>query len=168
MSFSPPKMNLGAVCGLRSVRVGICEDPKDYRLCGYAEAVAGSKRARRGLNRVQQLPLDDWNSSKKNCTCGSQRYRMLLFDEGKERVSSDGKTTFQKGVKAEEVEKVLAQRGQLRRVEILRCRVRYFTQGRVLVGKAFVKGFQHVAVENRDRAVEMPGGLFAPRKIGTK
>ena len=34
---------------LNPVRAGIVDDPKDYRWCSYAEAVAGSKRAGRGL-----------------------------------------------------------------------------------------------------------------------
>lgn len=34
---------------LNPVRAGIVEDPKDYRFCGYAEAVAGKKLARKGI-----------------------------------------------------------------------------------------------------------------------
>ena len=34
------------------------KDPKDYRWSGYAEAVAGSKRIRRGLCRVMGVPYE--------------------------------------------------------------------------------------------------------------
>ena len=37
---------MSAYIDLNAVRAGIVEDPKDYRWCGYAEAVAGSKVAR--------------------------------------------------------------------------------------------------------------------------
>lgn len=32
-----------------AVRAGLLKDPKDYRWCGYAEAVAGRESARSGL-----------------------------------------------------------------------------------------------------------------------
>ena len=31
------------------MRAGIVEDPKEYRFCGYAEAVADEKRSKLGL-----------------------------------------------------------------------------------------------------------------------
>ena len=37
---------------LNPVRAGIVKDPKDYRYCGYAEAVGGLKQARAGLRSV--------------------------------------------------------------------------------------------------------------------
>ena len=43
---------MAAYIDLNPVRAGIVEDPKDYRWCGYAEAVAGKERAREGLQRV--------------------------------------------------------------------------------------------------------------------
>ncbi len=52
---------MAAYIDLNPVRAGLVEDPKDYRWCGYAEAVAGSKRARRGLCRVLERPLDSWD-----------------------------------------------------------------------------------------------------------
>ncbi len=45
---------------LNPVRAGRVEDPKDYRWSGYGEATGGSKRARRGLCRVLEAPLDGW------------------------------------------------------------------------------------------------------------
>jgi putative transposase len=37
---------MAAYIDLNPVRAGICEDPKDYRWCGYGEAVAGGGQAR--------------------------------------------------------------------------------------------------------------------------
>jgi len=38
-----------AYIDLNPVRAGIVKDPKDYRFCGYGEAVGGSKVARAGI-----------------------------------------------------------------------------------------------------------------------
>ena len=43
---------MAAYIDLNPVRAGMVDDPKDYRWCSYAEAVAGKKRAREGLQRV--------------------------------------------------------------------------------------------------------------------
>lgn len=43
---------VAAYIDLNAVRAGLVKDPKDYRWCGYGEAVAGRKAAREGLRRV--------------------------------------------------------------------------------------------------------------------
>jgi len=43
---------MAAYIDLNPVRAGLVEDPKDYRFCGCAEAVAGGRRARSGLARI--------------------------------------------------------------------------------------------------------------------
>ena len=45
---------------LNPVRAGLVEDPEEYRWTGYGEACGGSKRARRGLCRVMEAPMDGW------------------------------------------------------------------------------------------------------------
>jgi hypothetical protein len=40
---------MAAYIDLNPVRAHLCDDPKDYRWCGYAEAVAGGKQAREAL-----------------------------------------------------------------------------------------------------------------------
>src|ERR1700675_4225998 len=46
-----------AYVSLNPVRAGLCEDPKDYRYCGYAEAVArGTPEAMEGIRIVLGLP----------------------------------------------------------------------------------------------------------------
>ena len=47
-----PLQTMAAYIDLNSVRAGLVEDPKDYRFCGYAEAVAGVAEARRGLIQI--------------------------------------------------------------------------------------------------------------------
>ncbi|MDQ8208059.1 transposase, partial [Coraliomargarita sp. SDUM461003] len=43
-----PLQTMAAYIDLNPVRAGIVEDPKDYRFCGYAEAVVGVKAAQAG------------------------------------------------------------------------------------------------------------------------
>ena len=40
---------MAAYIDLNPVRAGLVNDPKDYRFCGYAEAVAGHKPAQQGI-----------------------------------------------------------------------------------------------------------------------
>ncbi len=52
-------LTMAAYIDLNPVRAGMVEDPKDYRWCGYGEAVVGSQRARNGLAYLMQsLGLD--------------------------------------------------------------------------------------------------------------
>lgn len=70
---------MAAYLDLNPLRAGLVDGPKNYRWCGYAEAVAGSKRARVGIFRVMESALDGWNKE------AGERYRRLLLNEGIER-----------------------------------------------------------------------------------
>ena len=63
-----PLSAVAAYIDLNSVRAGLAKDPKDYRFCGYAEAVAGQTKAREGLMSVMQSVncFGDWS----NAVCG--------------------------------------------------------------------------------------------------
>jgi len=121
---------------LNAVRAGIVQDPKDYRYCGYGEAVGGSKPARAGLQGVMLsfgsgMP---WSQV-------SHKYRKLLYMRGE-------RTEKKPGFSPEEVDKVLAEGGKLPAATALRCRVRYFSDGVVLGSKDFVENvFQKYRVE---------------------
>lgn len=121
---------------LNPLRAGLVDDPKDYRWCGYGEAVGGSKRARRGLCRVMERPLDSWNEGpvkkRKGSLTTAEWYRCWLFEDGTE-------TPGRKGVKATTKREVKEQGGKLDRAGLLRCRVRYFSDGLAIGGKAFVE-----------------------------
>ena len=147
---------MSAYIDLNAVRAGIVDDPKDYRWCGYAEAVAGSKVARYGLCEVMQQPRESWmdrevekvnpETEKRETVVkrGSGGwYRCWLMRDGKE-VDVDEKSQ-QYGVKAkngipkEIAEDSLAREGVLTMPEILRTKIRYFTEGIALGGQEFVE-----------------------------
>jgi len=108
---------VAAYIDLNAVRAGLVSDPKDYRFCGYAEAVAGSEAARAGL-----LALDRDLAG----------YRMTLYGSG------SGQKLEKEAIPREEALKVLAKGGKLPLSVLLRCKVRYLTEGKVLGSAAFV------------------------------
>lgn len=144
---------------LNPVRAGLVEDPKDYRWTGYGEAMGGSKRARRGLCRVMETPLDSWEE-KRGALTPAEAYRCWLFGEGlttegaesvKTRADSGISSTTsgfhspapRKGFARDEVESVLKNGGKVSRAELLRCQVRWFSDGVAIGSKAFVEGVFH-------------------------
>ncbi len=130
---------VAAYVDLNPVRAGLVDDPKEYRWCGYAEAVGGSQEARRGLSSFQ--PVGPWNET-------APAYRqILLVTSG--RAGRSGKVMLE----AAEIRKELRRQGELSMGQVLRLRVRYFTDGLVLGSRNYVNG---VFAEFRDR--------FGPRR----
>ncbi len=129
-------LTMAAYIDLNAVRAGLVVDPKEYRFGGYAEAVAGVSKAREGLARVlASLGQDiDWPAV-------AREYRKQLFVRGEERKG-------QVGVSAERVKEVLESQGRLTPAEILRCRVRYFSDGIALGSREFV---DRIVAAHRER-----------------
>ena len=126
---------MAAYIDLNPVRAGLVKDPKDYRWCGYAEALGGSRRAQRGLCKAQGKPVDGWKSAG-----AAEAYRCLLHAEGREVKDAQNEKVVQRGVTAESARAVLAEKGKLSPAELVRLRVRYFTDGVVLGSREFVEG----------------------------
>ena len=123
---------------LNPVRAGLAEDPKDYRWCSYAAAVAGDKRARLGLgNAIGAGKTETW------CKVAGE-YRRLLFGRGEEKpggATPDGLEKRRPGFSREEIQAVWKDGGRLPLAAVLRCRVRYFTDGVVLGSEEFLEDF---------------------------
>ena len=126
---------MAAYIDLNPVRAGLVKDPKDYRWCGYAEALGGSRRAQRGLCKAQGKPVDGWKSAG-----AAEAYRCLLHAEGREIKDAQNEKVLRRGVSAESARAVLSEKGQLSTAELVRLRVRYFTDGVVLGSREFVEG----------------------------
>ncbi|OAM89392.1 transposase [Termitidicoccus mucosus] len=139
---------MAAYIDLNCVRAGLAADPKDYRFCGYAEAVAGGKPARAGLAHII--------GESKLWSAVQAAYRESLFGKGsvpRERAAA---------LTPEQLGQVLKAKARLPLATVLRCRIRYFTDGAVLGGKAFVA--QHLARYRRNlhrRAHSVPRPLPA-------
>ena len=144
-------LTIAAYIDLNPVRAGIVDDPKAYRWSGYGEAVAGSTVARKGLGTI--LERTSFGKNRRvTWRSTAPRYRVLLYGHGEERYAdartgSKGRT----GMTRAEVEKVLTAGGELSVGDVLRCRVRYFTDGAAIGGAEFL---QRVFEENRERFSE--------------
>lgn len=137
---------VAAYIDLNPVRAGLIWDPKDYRWCSYAQAVAGRKDARAGFQRVlfeRALASGDESTSAQKVSSWRQIhrvYRELLFLDGQEFDGDFG--TRRQGVRTfsrPQVARVLAAGGRLSEAQALRCRVRYFSDGLILGSRAFVE-----------------------------
>jgi REP element-mobilizing transposase RayT len=118
---------MAAYIDLNPVRAGIVKDPKDYRFCGYAEATANNKDALRGLKFVTAGLYEISDSEALNL------YRQMLF--GKGSVSAVGAAQFDRKLAVKALE---TSQGSLPMHALLRCRVRYFSEGAVLGSREFV------------------------------
>jgi hypothetical protein len=148
-----PLRTMAAYIDLNPVRAGQVKDPKDYRWCGYAEALGGSRRAQRGLCKAQGKPVDGWKSAS-----AAEAYRCMLHAEGREVKDAQNEAVVRRGVTAESALAVLAEKGKLSPAEMVRLRVRYFSDGLVLGSREFVEGVFEARRE-----------LFGPkRKLGAR
>ena len=119
---------MAAYIDLNPVRAGMAADPKDYRFCGYAEALNGNKTAQTGIINI----ITARAASGVKWSAAQEAYRMRLFGDGvKPRAGKASITSAQ-------FAKVMEAKGTLPMTDVLRCRVRYFTDGAALGSKAFV------------------------------
>ena len=124
---------------LNPVRAGLMEDPAEYRFCGYAEAVAGNGAARRGIRSFHET--GPWKRV-------AAAYReALLVQSG--TANRSGKSVLEREVIREKLKAGV----ELSKGQVLRLRVRYFSDGLVLGSRNYVN---EVFAEYRDR--------FGPRR----
>jgi putative transposase len=118
---------------LNPVRAGLVDDPKDYRWCGYAEAVAGHRGLRHQLSAAMEK--NDWRE-------GGPSYRMWLAGKGHRSNAQGGKRAMPEALVAE----ITANRGELSWRECLadrlRQRVRQFSDGGAFGSAEFVAGMR--------------------------
>jgi putative transposase len=152
---------IAAYIDLNAVRAGLVVDPKDYRFCGYGEAMGGGgggMLAKEGIKLVMEsLGADaEWREV-------SGEYRKFVFAVGEEKgQTKEGKPT-QPGIAREKVKEVLKAGGKLGLGDLLRCRVRYFTDGVALGSKAYVNGIfaqhrKHFSKQRKDGARKLRWG----------
>ena len=130
-----PLQTMAAYIDLNPVRAGIVKDPKDYRFCGYAEAVVGHAPARKGLKSIWADRLGAAKAPEKKAP---EMHRELMFGEranDRELAAPERERLLQ----ALEDGKVM-----LPRASALRCRVRYFSDGAILGSQEYVRSFVDV------------------------
>jgi len=137
-----PLQTMAAYIDLNAVRAGLVKDPTDYRFCGYAEAVSGRAKAREGLRGI-------WADHAGRGAAGSRpdeealrAHRRLMFAKGWNDESVD---------RAQALKVLEEQDGVLPKAAVLRCRVRYFTDGAVLGSREFVERYAGAWQMQRER-----------------
>ena len=144
---------MAAYIDLNPVRAGMVEDPADYRWSSYGEAVGGGnrgngKKARDGLVRAITSDTDTGFDSSQWKEV-SRRYRRLMGMALERRPGmtqdSEIQDTRKKlyAVTKNEAEALESDDNQtvlpdLSMAKMLRCRVRYFTDGAVIGSRQFV------------------------------
>ena len=141
---------IAAYIDLNPVRAGIVKDPAEYRWSSYGEAIGGGtkshgKTARAGLVRAwgahQGMAADAglWAGTV------SRNYRKLLMtgavEKSREEGVRDGKVVrkvVRKGISKAEAEQGGGADGEIPFATMLRCRIRYFSDGAVIGSRAFV------------------------------
>ena len=115
---------VAAYIDLNPVRAGLVVDPKDYRFCSYAEALAGGKLARQGITDFSRDA--SWKAV-------AAEYRQRLFVTGGRAGRSD-----KAAMSRDQIKEVLDRGGELSVPELLRLRVCYMTAGAALGSEEFI------------------------------
>jgi REP element-mobilizing transposase RayT len=156
-------LKVAAYVDLNAVRAGLVEDPALYPWCGYAEAVAGKAAARRGVGflMTRNGQQSDWRTA-------GRGYRRVMFGIGEEgdrtgEGGGPGKPQARRGISPEEVRRTWSEGGSVPLAVLLRCRVRYFTDGLVVGSREFVEDYfqrqkEHFGKKRRTGARKMRGG----------
>lgn len=131
------KATVAAYIDLNPVRAKLVTDPKDYRWSGYGEATGGGSLARKGLSAIHTSRGLEQPGNWKHV---SMRYRVLLYAKGGEHHAAYSHSITTPGIAHTEIERILEAKGRLTLQQVLRCRVRYFSDGLAFGGKAFVDG----------------------------
>jgi putative transposase len=132
---------VAAYIDLNPIRAGLVAEPEGYRWCGYAEALGGSQLMRRGLCRAIGWPQAGWSRRGKRTHSGAEAYRCLLYEDGIERLAEIGgkEVTKRRGLSAEAAREVIDAGGKLGHFDLVRCRVRWFTEGGALGSESFLR-----------------------------
>ena len=130
---------VAAYIDLNAVRAGLVDDPALYAWCGYAEAVGGDARARKGLAYLlmEYGESGDWRNV-------GRHYRLVMFGIGEERYDDDGKV-LRRGVSARKVGETEELNGKIPLHVLLRSKVRHFSDGLVVGSREFVDAYYEAA-----------------------
>lgn len=140
---------MAAYIDLNAVRAGIVKDPADYRWCGYAEAMTGESRARRGLVRIigqcawpraDAAAAEPWGTQPFSPMIEKRAlvfYRALLGAQSRTRLRQDG-SIARRGLPESLRQRLLSASEQRLAAEVLHRRVRHFTRGLLFGSRAFV------------------------------
>ncbi len=159
---------IAAYIDLNPVRAGMVENAEDYRWSSYGEAIGGGKRdkgkkAREGLlraifsNREAHQTKGEWKEA-------HREYRVLMDLALERKAGKNEVGTRKENARGDEK---TAKKGKMPGLaRMLRCRVRYFTDGAVIgsrsfVNEAFAASRERFGEKRMDGARKMKGAASA-------
>jgi REP element-mobilizing transposase RayT len=169
---------MAAYIDLNPVRAGMVKEPADYRWSSYGEAIGGGakgdgKKARAGLVRAMRAHQGVTADADLWAHDVSREYRRILLAGAAGRVATRvGRSVAtevqrtRKGVSAGEVQRAQERAdrrlGEIAFGKMLRCRVRYFTDGAVIgsrnfVNEAFARARERFGLRRKDGARKLRG-----------
>ena len=123
---------IAAYIDFNPVRAGLCRDPKEYRYCGYAEALAkGSAPAHEGMRTLLGLPQT--TTTGREDVQSQDRQSLYL----KHEAPRENRPPIFDPTNGQEVAE--QEQGELPLEERLRCKIRHLTNGVVLGSRSFVE-----------------------------
>ncbi len=141
---------IAAYIDLNPVRAGMVKDPAEYRWSSYGEAIGGGPRgkgktARVGLVRALRAHQGVGTDASLWADDVAREYRRLLMagavGKSAECIGRDGRKLvkkLRKGISKEQSELERDKDGEISLGKVLRCRIRYFTDGAVIGSRGFV------------------------------
>lgn len=170
---------MAAYIDLNPVRAGMVKEPAGYRWSSYGEAIGGGSKGHGGTARAGLVRAwgahQGMNADAKRWTDEvSRAYRNLLMghalEKSEDKVAREGKEerkVLRKGLRKEEAGRLQsAATGEIPFATMLRCRIRYFTDGAVIgsgdfVNEAFVRSRSRFGPKRRSGARRMKGAASA-------
>lgn len=173
---------MSAYIDLNPVRAGMVKDPADYRWSSYGEALGGGKKgngkkAREGLVRAYLcdqgvgFEAEKWREV-------SRLYRRLMgFALGRKPGKAAGQRRSQTAAAVTKNTAEVLESGDNETVlkdlgvaKMLRCRIRYFTDGAVIgsrefVNEAFASARERFGPKRKDGARKLKGGAKAASSL---
>jgi len=140
---------------LNPVRAGIVDDPKDFRWCGYGQAMGGERDAREGLRSIILARDGLAPATRTSWNRVAADYRVLLFGKAV-RISGSGSRAGRAGASPAAVMRVIDNGGTLPAIARFQLRIRHLTEGSALGSKNFLQEL----LEKRPRQVSKK------RKVG--
>lgn len=188
---------------LNPVRAGLVADPAEYRWSGYGAAVGGEREARKGLCEVVSAGREGWGKcaqayrmwlfdtgreekpeempvekAESHLTKMAETEKPSAESEERKGAVGEAKPAVQAkkkrhGVDAAKREEVLRNRGRMSVGELVRHRVRYFSDGAVIGSREFVEEvfagergrFGEKRQSGARRIVESEAALFSLRQL---
>jgi len=129
---------MAAYIDLNPVRAGIVDDPAKYYWCGYARASGGNTACRQGLRTIMTDPRDTRAASAHPWETVSKRYRLWLFERGRETQHRDGRHK-KRGVSRDQWIDSRKAEGAIPIATLLRCKIRNMTESMIYGDQQFVE-----------------------------